>query len=230
MDRSHARLNFTNMTAKEFFRKAFSGYLWGNCLGMVVFVAVLLFGAFFFMNFYTNHGVSVKVPNVVGKNVNVVEDQFRDLGLDLLVVDTGYVKTLPADIILRQTVRPGALVKPGRVVQVTINSAHAKTLALPDVADNSSYRDAESQLKVMGFRLTEPKYTAGDRDWVYSVEMNGKVVRAGDRIPVDQPITLVVGDGRVFEVFNGDDSLDHVLNADMYEMDDEEPEVDEGVQ
>lgn len=219
------------MEAKDFFKKAFSGYLWGNCLGMLVFVAVLLFGAFFFMNYYTNHGVSVKVPNVVGKNVRVVTDQFESMGLELEVVDTGYVKTLPADIILRQTVRPGSLVKPGRVVMVTINSAHAKTIALPDVADNSSYRDAEAQLKIMGFRLTEPKYMAGDRDWVYAVELNGKPVRAGDRIPVDHPITLVVGDGHVYEVFNGNDSLDGALNPDMYKIDEEEEAVvDEGVQ
>lgn len=196
------------MTSKDFFRKTFSGYLWGNCLGMVVLAALLAGGAAWFLDKYTHHGETVKVPNVVGKNVRAVENQFEQLGLILEVVDTGYIKTLPADIILQQVVKPGTVVKVGRQVLVTVNAAHAQTLALPDLADNSSYREAESKLKAMGFRLTAPKYTSGDRDWVYSLEAEGRALRVGERVAVDVPITLVIGDGHIYEEYNGNDSAD----------------------
>ena len=89
------------MTGKEFFRKTFSGYLWGNCLGMLVLAALLMWGVVWFLDEYTHHGENVTVPSVVGKNVRAVESQFEEMGLQLVVVDTGYVKTLPADIILQ---------------------------------------------------------------------------------------------------------------------------------
>ena len=195
------------MTGKEFFRKAFSGYLWGNCLGMLVIAALLMYGVVTFLDYYTHHGENVTVPNVVGKNVRAVENQFEELGIQLVVVDTGYVKTLPADIILQQATKPGTVVKVGRQILVTVNAAHAQALALPDLADNSSYREAESKLKAMGFQLTAPKYTSGDRDWVYGLEANGRPVRAGERVAVDVPLTLVIGDGHVYEEWGGNDSI-----------------------
>ena len=119
------------------------------------------------------------------------------------------------------------MVKPGRVVFVTVNAAHAMMLALPDLADNSSYRDAESKLRLMGFKVTAPKYTSGDRDWVYSIEAGGKPRKAGERIAVDIPLTLVIGDGRVFEEYNGNDSLDYAINGDIYA---DEELIDESIQ
>ncbi|MBR1593263.1 MAG: PASTA domain-containing protein [Alloprevotella sp.] len=216
------------MTSREFFRKSFSGYLWGNCLGMLVLAALLMGGVAWFLEDYTHHGETIEIPNVVGKNVRAVESQFEQLGLKLEVVDTGYIKTLPADIILQQTVKPGTVVKPGRSILVTVNAAHAQALALPDLADNSSYREAESKLKAMGFHLTAPKYTSGDRDWVYGLEANGRPVRTGERIAVDVPITLVIGDGHVYEEYNGGDSTE-ASPAPVYTPDDGE-EIDESIQ
>ncbi|MBR1712681.1 MAG: PASTA domain-containing protein [Alloprevotella sp.] len=213
------------MDVKKFFQKAFSGYLWGNCLGVLVVASLLLIGFIWFLNIYTHHGKTVVVPNVVGKNVRVVENQFASMGIKLEVIDTGYIKTLPADIILQQSIKGKTVVKPGRIVLVTVNAAHAMALALPDLADNSSYRDAESKLRLMGFKVTAPKYTSGDRDWVYSIEAGGKPRKAGERITVDIPLTLVIGDGRVYEEYNGNDSLDYAINGDMYA-----DEIDEGIQ
>lgn len=216
------------MTSREFFRKSFSGYLWGNCLGMLVLAALLMGGVVWFLGYYTYHGKTIEIPNVVGKNVRAVESQFEQLGLVLEVVDTGYVKTLPADIILQQTVKPGTVVKPGRQILVTVNAAHAQTLALPDLADNSSYREAESKLKAMGFRLTAPKYTSGDRDWVYGLEAGGRTLKAGERVAVDVPITLVIGDGHVYEEYNNGDSMGVADTPDYVPGD--EDEIDESIQ
>lgn len=212
------------MTLKVFFRKIFSPYLLGNCLGMIVLGAALLFGAERFINWYTHHGETTKVPNFVGKNVNVGIDQGEAIGLELEVTDTGYIRTLPPDIILQQSTPAGDVVKPGRIIYVTINAAHAMAIALPDVADNSSYREAVVQLESLGFKCTAPKYTAGDRDWVYGIEAAGKSCKAGDRISVDTPLTLIVGDGKVYEEYNGNDSIDYARNGDMNDLDESDYE------
>ncbi|MCF0235543.1 MAG: hypothetical protein HUK09_02300, partial [Bacteroidaceae bacterium] len=59
-----------------------------------------------------------------------------------------------------------------------------------------------------GFKLGPVRRVSGDLDWVYAVEVGGKQMMPGDRIPINQPLTLVVGDGGSEDVFNGNDSLD----------------------
>ena len=58
--------------------------------------------------------------------------------------------------------------------------------------------------------MTPIRRIRGDRDWVYAVEARGKEVRTGERLNVNIPLTLVVGDGAEEEVFNGNDSLDRI--------------------
>ena len=204
------------MSFKEAIKKMSSSVVWGNCLGLLLASLVFLLGIVWFMHFYTRHGQTVKIPNVVGKNVRIVEEQFEDMGIDVVIVDTGYIRPLPPDIILHQGLKAGSIVKPGRHMFVTINAAHAMAVAMPDIADNSSVRAAEAKLRALGFKLTAPKYTPGDRDWVYGVEAGGKPCKAGDRIYVDTPITLVVGDGHIFEEYTGNDSIDYEVNSDFY--------------
>ncbi|MDE5571513.1 MAG: penicillin-binding protein, partial [Prevotella sp.] len=67
----------------------------------------------------------------------------------------------------------------------------------PDIVDNSSYREAEARLMAMGFRLTAPQRIDGEKDWVYGILCRGRRVSNGDRIPIDYPLTLMVGKGTV---------------------------------
>ena len=89
----------------------------------------------------------------------------------------------------------GAKVKSGRIVYLTVNSESTPTLTLPDIADNSSVREAEARLKAMGFRLLPPEEITGEKDWVYAVKARGRRLSVGDRVPIDVPLTLVVGSG-----------------------------------
>ena len=66
---------------------------------------------------------------------------------------------------------------------------------------------------MLGFKLAATEYVQGDPDWVVDVKVNGKSVKAGDKISVSSPITLVVGVGGNDEEYNGNDSLDYILNT-----------------
>ena len=201
------------MTIKEFFKKVCSKSIIGNMLAMLLLTVLLIVGDSSFLVIYTHHGQEVTVPDLRGKSYDVAVAELNDMGLKAEVRDTGYVRTLPPNSVLDQSIRPGEKVKAGRIIEFTINAASARAVAIPDIADNCSLREAEAKLRVMGFKLTAPKYVTGDKDWVYGIEVNGRNVVKGQRVSVDVPLTLVVGDGNVQDEYNGNDSLDYVING-----------------
>lgn len=201
------------MTISEFFKKIFSRTLFGNCLGIVVVTIVLALASLLFINIYTHHGREVTVPNICGMDQSVAQRKLEALGLRMEVTDTGYVYNAAPFSVLEQNLKPGEKVKPGRIILITINADGPRQIALPDIADNCSRREAEDKLRVLGFKLGATEYVQGDPEWVYGIKVNGKNVMAGTKVSINSPITLVVGSGGTVEEYNGNDSLDYVKNA-----------------
>ena len=173
------------MTAREFFHKFNSTYIWGNILAIVILVSMLCIGVRFGLDYYTLHGESIVVPNVIHKQYDEAVDIMGKVGLTIEVTDTGYVKELPPDCILEQSPVGGKRIKSTHVVYVTINAASAPSLVIPDIIDNNSLREAQAQLLSMGFKVGEPEYIPGEKDWIYGILVKGKHVQAGDRVPSD---------------------------------------------
>lgn len=195
------------MTFKELFRKIISPFFWGNIISMMVIALLLVIAVYLSLIFYTHHGNTVIVPNVVGKDFNEAREILKQAGLRVAVRDTGYVTKLAPDLVLDQQIEPGTTVKFNRPIFLTINSDHARILQLPMIIDGSA-REARMKLTNMGFKLGKEKRVAGFRDLLLSVEVNGVEVHAGERISVETPLVLVVGNGEVDEHYNGNDSLD----------------------
>ena len=196
-----------------FIKKIFSPLVMLNCLGMILVVVLFFFGTLAFINFYTLHGEEVEVPKLTGVSEQIAYSKLKALGLKAEVRDTGYVHKAAPFEVLEQSIKPGTKIKPGRTIYLTINSNGSKRIELPDLADNCSRREAEDKLKTLGFKLGATEFIIGDPDWVYEVKVNGKTVKAGTRISVDLPITLVVGKGGLEDEYNGNDSLDYIFNA-----------------
>ena len=66
---------------------------------------------------------------------------------------------------------------------------------VPDVADNSSVRQAEARLLAAGFRLTNNDSIPGEKDWVYAVKYRGNSLEIGAKVPMGAILTLVIGNG-----------------------------------
>ena len=177
---------------------------------MLLTLVVVIVGVFVFLNFYTHHGETIAVPDLRGQRTEVAMRKLEALGMRGEVVDTGYNPRELADVILDQDLEPGYQVKVNRLIRLTVNAASPRPVTLPDIADNCSLREAKMRLEILGFRLTPIRRIRGDLDWVYAVEARGKEVRKGDKLNVNIPLTLVVGDGAEDEVFNGNDSLDRL--------------------
>lgn len=191
------------MKTKDFFGKFASGYLWGNLAAMVLVLIVLAFGVKYGLELYTHHGEGIKVPDLSKMNYEKAYRLLESDGLQIMVSDSGYNKKLPADCILAQTPGAGTEVKEGHVIYVTVNSPSSPSFAIPDLVDNSSFREAEAKLMALGFKLLPPQYVVGEKDWVYGIMSRGRRVNAGDMVSIGMPLTLLVGNGH----YSDDDDI-----------------------
>ena len=129
-------------------------------------------------------------------------------------MDSTYDHTKPSGAIMVQTPKAGSRVKSGREIYLTINSKESPTVALPDIADNCSLREAQDRLRQLGFRVGPIEEIVGDKDWVYGVKCRGRMVMSGERVPTDAVITLIVGSGQNEEqIFDYDDDEESTLST-----------------
>ena len=199
------------MKTKEFFGKFCSKFLIWNLIAMALVVILLVVGVNYGLDWYTHHGESIRVPNIEGMRIAKAREMMDECGLEIVVTDSGYNKRLPADCVLTQSPGAGLTVKSGHTIYVTINSSNSPSVAIPDVVDNCSYREAEAKLISLGFKVLPPQYVTGEKDWVYGVSCNGRKVSTGERISIEQPLTLLVGSGQYaadeeLNVIGGDDA------------------------
>jgi beta-lactam-binding protein with PASTA domain len=183
------------MTAKEFFSFKRNRLFWGNLLAMVVVAFLLIFIVLKALDAYTRHGQAILVPDAKGMSVRQAELLFRSKGLNCVVSDSVYVKDKTAGHVIDHLPAGGRKVKNGRTIYLTVNTSNVPLQLVPDVADNSSLRQAQARIEASGFKLTANELTRGGKDWVYRIKHKGRVLEPGDRVPVGSTLTLVVGDG-----------------------------------
>lgn len=210
------------MKTKEFFGKFCSKFLIWNLIAMALVVILLIVGVNYGLDWYTHHGESIRVPNIEGMRIAKAREMMEECGLEIVVTDSGYNRRLPADCVLSQNPGAGLTVKSGHTIYVTINSSNSPSVAIPDVVDNSSYREAEAKLISLGFKVLPPQYVTGEKDWVYGVLCNGRRVTAGERVSIEQPLTLQIGSGQ----YGADEELD-VIGGDDATMQSGNDEVDD---
>lgn len=184
------------MSPKDFVSKLCSKFVWYNILAMGVVLVMLLVGLIVGIGIYTHHGEIIDVPDVRRMSVSDADKILSGLGLIAVVSDTGYVKAYPPGTVLEMSPVSGTTVKNGREIYLTINALDTPTLTIPDVIDNSSYREAQAKLMSMGFKLGEPQYVTGEKDWVYGIKVRGRNVEAGDRVSVEDMLIIQVGSGQ----------------------------------
>lgn len=183
------------ISLKEFFSFKRNRFFWLNLIAMIVVVIGAAWGTLHWLDNYTRHGQSVTVPNVKGLPLRAAENEINKLGLNAIAIDSNYVKGMPAGAVLEQTPESNSTVKEGRTVYLTINTADVPKIAIPDIIDNSSSRQAEARLRAMGFKLTAPELIEGEKDWVYGVKYKEHQLMSGDKVPRESVLTLCIGAG-----------------------------------
>lgn len=177
-----------------------------NIVAMIAVVAALSMGVKLALASYTRHGEKIAVPNLYHKPMAEAERLLSERGLTVEIEDSGYLRSQPAGCILDQRPASGQLVKAGRTVFVTVNSGRTPELTIPDVIDNSSRREAEARMAAMGFKMGPPRYVYGEKDWVLGAFVGTRRVFAGERVSIEQMVSLEVGNGMISDA----DSLTYV--------------------
>lgn len=177
-----------------------------SVMTMVFISIMLLLFTFGWMKKYTLHGQFISVPDVSGMYEEEAGQALAAVGLKYEVLDYKYDKQMVEGGVIEQKPKPGAHVKDGRKIYLTLNSGKEPMRAVPDVADNSSLRAAESKLRAAGFKLAKTVYIDGDQDWVYEIRYNGEKIEAGTEIPEGSTLAIVAGNGNPVEQIEEVDS------------------------
>ena len=192
------------------------GWILLNLLIMVALALILILVTFRWIKSYTRHGEYIAVPDVSGMYEEEAGQALAAAGLKYEVLDYKYDKMMVEGGVIEQKPKPGEYVKDGRKIYLTLNSGKEPVRAVPDLADNSSLRAAESKLRAAGFKLGRTVYVDGDLDWVYEIGYEGKQIEAGTEIPEGSTLTIVAGNGTPIEWIEEVDST-AVIDSDFFE-------------
>lgn len=187
-----------------------------NILAMIIIALALVLITFRWINKYTLHGQYIEVPDLSGMFEEEAGKALAAQGLKYEVSEYKYNKMIVEGGVIEQKPKPGSYVKQGRKVYLTLNSGKEPLRAVPDVADNSSIRAAESKLRAAGFKLTRTVYVDGDLDWVYEIRYQGQKIEAGTELPEGSTLTIVAGNGNPVEYIEEVDSTT-VIDSDFFE-------------
>lgn len=190
----HAK--YENMDIKTFFNDTKAGFILKNLLiALAIGIAILLI-LLSFLKRYTEHGIEVEVPNVMGMYIEEANTLVAHEGLQLEVIDSTYSKKVPLGTIVEQTPVANSHCKHGRPIYVIINSKTVRQVPLPDLHD-ISYRQAEATLRSLNLGVGNCIYEPSEyRDLVLDVRKGGKSLQPGERLDEGSLVTLVIGKGR----------------------------------
>ena len=212
------------ISLKDFFSIKKNRFFWGNLIAMISILLVVCYGTLYWLDTYTHHGESYVVPNVKNKTIQEANKLFATQLINGAVVDSTYIKGAQPGIILDQTPAAGSRVKEGRTVYLTVTTNSVPLIALPDLIDNSSLRQAAAKLKSIGFKLTEPELLPGEQDWVYGIKYKGKDLMSGDKVPHEALLTLCVGSTHLRDSLATDSTMIQLdTNSDV----NAEPQIDQ---
>lgn len=164
-------------------------------------VVVFTFLVIQLLDFRTNHGQEIKVPDLSKMKLEVAEEKLNDLDLEIFLLDTvDFNADFPPFTILEQDPKAGSLVKDGRKIYVKLNAGEFTEITIPEFKDKT-YRQISATLKSL--TLKEGKITYKPhiaKDVVLQIFQDGKRLRAGDKVKKNSTLDFVLGDGK--EVFN----------------------------
>ena len=185
----------------RFFKFFFSKLFWIN---FILALIVLYAGFYFTMNnldTYTNHGVKIEVPTLLGTHINDVEDSLTELNLRYEIRDSVFSDNYPMGIVIQQDPKPHTenfpnYVKPNRRIYLTIVKKQESFKILPDLLSKvTSKTIGKSKLEMLGFNVELELRDHKDRDKVLEVLYQDNPVKAGFKLPRGSELILVYGSG-----------------------------------
>ncbi|WP_027125381.1 PASTA domain-containing protein [Gelidibacter mesophilus] len=162
----------------------------------VVVLVVLCFLVLKWLDYSTNHGSFVTVPDLAGKTIETAEIQLNDNQLTMEIQDSAnYNPKYPKYSVIEQYPRAGSQVKENRKIYLILNPSGFRKVEVPIVVGRT-FRQAKPTLEAIGFEVGKISYIDDiGLDEVQSISYEGKAVNAGDLLPMTSTIDVVLGNG-----------------------------------
>ena len=170
-----------------------SNWIVRNILIAVSVVVVLVAGAMIFLNLVTQHGKEISVPDFSNMSVEEARYAASQAGMRVEVTDSVFVKRMQRGAVYRQNPVPGAKVKSGRRIALTINAVNAKKVSMPNLI-GYSMRQAMAELQSRGLILGKLIYVQDiATNNVLRQYLGPKEIEPGTQVESESVIDLVVG-------------------------------------
>lgn len=159
-------------------------------------IAILLAIVSWSLSYYTRHGQQISVPDVRGMTIAKAQETLDALNLQLVIMDSAYNVEKPLNSVLEQNPKAGAKVKENRKIYLVVNASKVPSVEVPDLVGKSSLKYAKLQLQSVGLEAGNTIYRPDPHlNAVIGLEVNGKPVGKGSKLPKGTVVDIVLGDG-----------------------------------
>lgn len=173
--------------------KLTDNWIFRNLVWAIIVIVGLLIVVGVFLRIVTRHGQELSVPDFTGMTVTAASRTARLSDVRIDVVDSIYVKRMQRGTVVRQDPKPGASVKVGRRIQLTINAVTPRRVPMPNLV-GYSLRSALSELSSRGFELGKLVYINDmATNNVLSQVYRGSEIAPGHMVDAESRIDLVLG-------------------------------------
>lgn len=170
-----------------------SNWIVRNLFWALVIVVVLVAGSMIFLNVVTQHNRELVVPDFTNMTVEEAEIAAQQAGMRVEVTDSVFVKRMRKGAVRDQNPAPGAYVKEGRRITLTINALNAKKVTVPNLVGLST-RQAIAELQSRGLVLGKLIYVQDLATNNVLRQLHGnREIAPGKSVDADTVIDLVVG-------------------------------------
>ncbi|SMP31013.1 PASTA domain-containing protein [Chryseobacterium profundimaris] len=171
---------------------------WKVLLNLVVAIGVfvgLVWLTFRWLEYHTNHGQEIPVPNIVNKSVQEAIKILDDSGLDYEVDSAAYNPKYRPFQVLKVFPSPGSRVKNGRTIILKVNPRTWARVEVPDVINKYSGL-AFQRLEQVGLKVGDTIFEPSiQKDAVLRILFNGTAVKPKTKLPRFSVVDVVIGSG-----------------------------------
>lgn len=168
--------------------RPYSIVIFGYAAALLIFI--LIFDNFV-MPYAVNSNEKVKVPSIVGKDIEIANSELERANLESRVIKETYSEKYAQGFVLTQTPNPGSMVKTGRPILVTISKGKEK-VSVPYLI-GTNLRNARVNLMQRGLELGEITYQFNEnysKDTIFSQNK-----QAGSFVPYGSKVDIVISKG-----------------------------------
>ena len=134
-------------------------YVFKNLMIMIGGISSIVFFIFYiYFPFKTNHGDTITVPNLIGMELNEIDEFLSDRDLRYEILDdSSYSSEYPPYTILQQNPSENEKVKENRKIYLTLNSSIPPKIKMPKII-NGSVKNAQLILRSYDLKLGDITY------------------------------------------------------------------------